>query len=161
MATIKMMSHHALLTGLGAVSLLITGCQDPPGNRPRVYAVDMAGAAKSCAVSAVDLSGGKSADATMAVGNDGGWCAIAVSQSAGEAPSAEVFGGRGLARRKPYTAGLVQTRAQRGQLQIHTVGDETRVDYTPDHGFTGTDHFAVQLLPNNSVMKVAVTVVPK
>ena len=101
MAKINKMSHRALLAGLGAGALLLTACQELPANRPRVFAVDMAGAAKSCTVSTVDLAGGKSADATIAMGNDGGWCAIAVSQSAGEAPAAGLFGTRGLAGRKP------------------------------------------------------------
>jgi hypothetical protein len=42
---------------------------------------------------------------------------------------------------------------------IHQVGDDTRIDYTPDRGFTGTDSFAVKLIPGNAVIRITVTVV--
>lgn len=152
--------RHMTVLGLGAVALLLAGCQEPRTPRTPLYAVDFAGGAKTCTVSAVDLSGGKSADATMAVSNDGGWCGITVWQ-AGAAQPGGLFGGSGTIGHKPFTAGLVQTRPQHGQLNIHPVGDDTRVDYTPDPGFTGTDRFAVRFLPGNPVLSVSVTVTPK
>lgn len=124
--------------------LAFAGCQEP-GVTPRgtpIYAVDVNGGAKSCTTSSADISDGKSATATMTVGNDGGWCGVTVAQSG----------------RKPFAAGLVQTRAKNGQLNVHSVGDNTRVDYIPDPGFAGADSFAVRLLPGNPVLTVNVTV---
>ena len=45
-----------------------------------------------------------------------------------------------------------------GSVLIHEVGDNTRIDYTPDRGFTGTDSFAVQLIPGDAKVNVAVMV---
>ena len=43
-------------------------------------------------------------------------------------------------------------------MLIHEVGDNTRIDYTPDRGFSGTDSFAVKLIPGDAKVIVAVTV---
>lgn len=136
----------ATVACLGLVLVATAGCQDrqvTPRGTP-IYSVDVNGGAKSCVSSSPDLSAGKAATATMTVGNDGGWCGVTVSQ-----------GG------KPFTAGLVQTRAQHGQLNVHSVGDNTRVDYIPDPGYAGADSFAVRLVPGNPVLTVNVTVAPK
>ncbi len=77
----------------------------------------------------------------MTVGNDGGWCGITVAD-----------GGQ------PYSAGLLTIRPTHGRVYIHTVGDATRIDYTPDTGFTGSDNFAVRVVPGNDLIRVAVTV---
>ena len=147
---------------LAGAALLVAGCQPPPTARTPLYAVDFTGAAKSCKTSSVDLSGGKSAQATMAVVNDGGWCGILVSQNAAPSRSDRgawaALGASTAPARRPFAAGLLQTRAQHGRVYVHAVGDETRIDYTPDAGFTGNDQFAVRLLPGNPVLTVAVTV---
>ena len=130
---------------LGVAVMAMAGCDAPVAVRGTpVYSVDINGGAKSCVTSGADVSGGKAATATMTVGNDGGWCGVTISQAG-----------------KPFNAGLVQTRAQHGQLNVHSVGDNTRVDYIPDPGFTGTDSFAVKLVPGNPVLTVNVTVAPK
>ncbi len=134
----------ASLASLGALTLLAAGCQDKgitAAGTP-IYAVDVHGGAKACTTSSVDLSDGKAATATMSVGNDGGWCGVTVAQSG----------------HRPFAAGLVQTRAQHGTLFVHSVGDNTRIDYTPDPGYAGADSFAVKLLPGNPVLTVNVTV---
>ena len=138
---LKFAGPACLLVVAGA----ITGCQDnaPRGAATPIYSMDVTGGAKNCVVSAVDLTEGKPATATMTVGNDGGWCGVTVAQSG----------------RKPFAVGLVQTRAQHGQLNVHSVGDNTRVDYIPDPGFAGADNFAVKLIPGNPVLTVNVTVV--
>jgi hypothetical protein len=131
---------------LGLACALLAGCQSkPPAPSARIYAVDQAGGAKSCTAPSVDLGDGKSAEAAMSMANDGGWCAITLAQ-------------RG---RAPYAAGVIQTRALHGQVYVHTVGDATRIDYTPDANFTGTDNFAVRLIPGNPVLSVNVAVTPK
>ena len=126
-----------------AITLIAAGCQPkPPEKTPaRIYAADQTGAAKSCDVPKPKLTTGQETTATMTVGNDGGWCGILLSDEG-----------------KPFAAGLLTTRPQHGAVFIHSVGDDTRIDYTPARGFTGSDSFAVTLLPEHTALKVAVTV---
>ncbi len=77
----------------------------------------------------------------MTMGNDGGWCAINIDN-----------GG------KPFDAGLLVAEPSHGKVYIHSVGDETRIDYTPTARFTGTDAFVVKLLPGGAVLRASVTV---
>ena len=51
----------------------------------------------------------------MKLGNDGGWCAITVNN-----------GGR------PFDAGLLAAAPAHGKVLVHTVGNNTRIDYTPE-----------------------------
>jgi hypothetical protein len=132
-------------TTLLLVGLLLTGCAQnagPAGSRLRVYAADLAGAAKVCDVPKVSPIAGGAFDTPMKVTSDGGWCAIRVHQ---EGPS-------------PFDAGLLTTRPAHGNVLIHEVGDDTRIDYTPDRNFTGSDNFVVKLIPGNATLHVAVTV---
>ena len=39
---------------------------------------------------------------------------------------------------------------------MHKVGDVTRIDCTPDCGYTGTDSFTVKLIPGDSSISFAV-----
>jgi hypothetical protein len=136
-----LLSGSALLLGL----LALAGCKDGPAPRAtRVYAIDMNGKARTCNAPTVDTTAGKATDATINMSNEGGWCGVTTRQ-----------GGR------PYSAGLVQTRAQHGIVHVHTVGDDTRVDFVPDAGFTGQDKFSVRLIPGNATLNVAVTVTPR
>jgi hypothetical protein len=137
---------HVAGIALLLIGVLLAGCS---GNREaatgpqfRVYAADLAGAAKSCDVPKIDPVAGAITDAPMKVANDGGWCGIRVYE---EGP-------------KPYEAGLLKRRPSHGNVLIHEVGDATRIDYTPDRRFAGTDAFAVQLIPGNATIQVAVTV---
>jgi len=134
------------LNGLGLAALVaLAGCAEggagPGGSR--VFYADTQGGAKSCATTParVSLSNGGSTDVAMNVGNDGGWCGVSVSRFVG-----------------PYSAGLMVQRPNHGKVYVHTVGNATRVDYTPDPGFGGTDSFAVKLIPGDATMRVAVTV---
>ncbi len=135
--------YWMLLLGLAAVAL--DGCAQnkPAAQSTRLYAIDQSGAAKSCAVSPapVVVADGKTTEVAMTVGNDGGWCAITVDQNG-----------------KPFTAGLLATRAKHGRPYVHTVGDATRIDYTPDAGFAGSDSFTIRLTPGDAMVKVTVTV---
>ncbi len=127
---------------------LLQGCAGPPPPPPppppRIYAVDQQGAAKSCKTDPVTVQDGKQVTAAMAVGNDGGWCAIPVSTADG----------------KPYAAGLLTGRPAHGTVYIHTVGNTTRIDYTPARGYAGPDGFTATLLPGNGTVAVTVTVAP-
>ncbi len=130
-----------LMTGL-----LLAGCSNLGSGagapKLRVYAVDLAGAAKLCDVPTVHPVAGGTPDVPMKVANDGGWCAIPVHQ---DGP-------------KPFEAGLLTSRPSHGTILIHEVGDETRIDYTPDRGFAGNDTFAIKLIPGSAIIQVAVTV---
>jgi hypothetical protein len=144
------MVHPAAWCALAVTAALLPGCsaEKPPAPhapQARTYAVDQTGAAKSCTAPRPTLTAGKPSDVAMAVTNDGGWCGLAVAQ----------------AGPKPFGAGLLTTRPAHGKVYVHTVGDDTRIDYTPDIGFAGTDGFTVQLVPGDASVRVAVTVGPK
>ncbi len=133
------------LASLGA-AVVLQGCvQRPPAHTPLpVYAIDQTGAAHTCTVSplAPALTAGQPSSATMTLANDGGWCALAVHQG-GPAP---------------FTAGLLTTRAEHGKVYVHSVGDDTRIDYTPEQRFGGSDAFVVTLIPGDATVRVAASV---
>jgi hypothetical protein len=140
--------HRVAQTTFLMTGLALAGCSHPePGpvaSTARVYAADVTGAAKVCDVPKIDPVSGKGFDAAIKVTNDGGWCGIPVHQ---EGP-------------KPFGAGLLEKRAAHGDVLIHEVGDDTRIDYTPDRGFAGKDAFVVKLIPGDATLHVAVTVTP-
>jgi hypothetical protein len=125
--------------------VLLQGCGNgggAGGPRLRVYATDLAGAARSCDVPQVAPVSGQTTNAVMKLSNDGGWCGLPLHQ---DGP-------------KPFDAGLLTARPTHGTVLIHEVGDDTRIDYTPDHGFSGNDSFSVTLVPGSGVIRIAVTV---
>jgi len=129
---------------IGMVGAWLQACSPkppPPGPTARVFATDLEGAAKTCEVPKIAPVSGQTAQITMQVGNDGGWCGIAVA-SAG----------------KPYAAGLLTVPAAHGKVLIHTVGDVTRIDYTPESQFFGPDGFTIKLLPGDAELRVEVSV---
>jgi len=137
----------AILAAAFALTALLDGCAQPPAppaSTTRLYAIDQQGAAKTCTASPVKLTDGQDTEATLSVENDGGWCAISVV-----APG-----------NKAYAAGLLTGQPAHGTVYVHSVGDATRVDYTPDHGFTGADTYMVKFLPGSPSLHVAVTVTP-
>lgn len=137
----------AVWFALALAGVVLQGCGDkptPPAQpHARLFASDFAGGAKSCTVPKLKLESGKEVAAAMQMGNDGGWCGITVAQDG-----------------KPYDAGLLTQEPEHGSVSIHSVGDETRIDYTPERGFSGADTFAARLLPGNPVLRVNVTVAP-
>ena len=139
------------LPGVGLAALL-AGCAAPhpkpvaaAGPAARVYAIDLTGAAKHCTAPTPRLTDGKTATVAMTVGNDGGWCAITLARRDGTAG--------------PYAAGLLLAGPAHGKVYVHTVGDATRIDYTPRPGFVGPDQFTVSLLPSRPIVVVRVRVV--
>ena len=74
----------------------------------------MTGAAKVCTAPPVTPAAGHTVDAAIKLGNDGGWCAITVNNNG-----------------RPFDAGLLATAPEHGKVLIHTVGNDTRIDYTP------------------------------
>jgi hypothetical protein len=139
------LARGVLAAGIVVASLL-AGCAKGPdaaaGSTLRVYAADLAGAAKVCDVPKVTPVAAAGAGAPMKMANDGGWCGISVHQ---DGP-------------KPFEAGLLTERPKHGTVLIHEVGDDTRIDYTPDRGFAGSDAFVVKLIPGNATIQAAVTV---
>ena len=133
----------AYLLACMAAGAVLEGCAEKvaQGPRSRVFAADVSGRAKNCTVSKVDVRDGQETPATVQVGNDGGWCAITVDR-----------------RGKPYDSGLLITRPAHGTVVIHPVGDDTRIDYTPARGYTGSDSFAVRLIPGDGSIRASVTV---
>ncbi len=104
-----------------------------------IYAADMIGAAKSCTVpDNPRLVDAQQTEVPMTVGNDGGWCGLRVSRPGPE----------------PFDAGLLTSRAAHGRVRVQSVGDWTRIDYTPDAGFAGEDSFVIRLLPGSTSVKV-------
>jgi len=145
-----MTDHTPTLRRRAWIAILMTGvlqaCSQPPKPVPgaRVYAADVNGGAKICEVARVKPVGGQVTETGIKVGNDGGWCGLSVRQ-----PDS-----------KPYGAGLLASRPAHGSILIHQVGDDTRIDYTPDRTFTGSDSFSVQLVPGDATVHIAVTVAP-
>jgi len=128
---------------VATTALMLQACapQGPQAPAARIFASDMAGAAKACTVPKVETAAGKQTPVAMKVGNDGGWCAITVSD-----------GG------KPFSAGLLTTEPAHGKVLIHTVGDNTRIDYTPDVQYAGADSFMVRLIPGDATIATTVSV---
>ncbi len=130
-----------LMTGM-----LLQACAPQPGRTAsgaRVYAADLTGQSKTCEVPKLSPVPGQTTDTAIKLDNDGGWCGLPLQQ-----PDA-----------KPFEAGLLSARPSHGSVMIHQVGDDTRVDYTPDRGFTGNDSFAVTLIPGEAVIRISVSVV--
>jgi hypothetical protein len=126
-----------------AAACLLQACAQPKtASGTRLFASDLNGGARLCAVPAITVTNGQETTVPMTVGNDGGWCGISVGQGGPH----------------PFSAGLLTKPPEHGKIYIHTVGDATRVDYTPDAGFAGSDNFVVRLVPGNGSLRVAVTV---
>lgn len=135
-----------MMTVLAGAAVL-AGCTQEASrsaaSRLPVYAADVTGGAKVCETPNVNPAAGQTIDLSIRAGNGGGWCGISVHQ---DGP-------------KPFDAGLLTSRPQHGSVTIHSVGDNTRIDYVPDVGYAGPDAYGVTLLPGSSVLKVTVTVV--
>lgn len=131
------------LASAAIVGLFLQGCAEPPkpASTTRLYASDFAGGAKLCTVPKVaPPAPGKEVTTTMTVGNDGGWCGITVDNNG-----------------HPFDAGLLVARPAHGRVLVHSVGDATRIDYTPNPGYAGPDNFSVRLLPTEGMLHTTVT----
>jgi hypothetical protein len=126
---------------LAAVALLAGACSPQGATWDGIYSVDRAGRAKTCSAPTASPPDGAALKAQIQQSNDGGWCGMILSR-----------GGQ------PYDSYLIITRPSHGRLFAHRVGSITRIDYTPDAGFTGTDSYAIRLIPGNAVVEGTVTV---
>lgn len=136
---------HTKLIASAAVALALSGCAKTPPPAP-VVDLQNGGMAKACTPSTVDLAA--PAPATVALTNDG-WCGLVTAEKDGQ----------------PFKYGLVKTRPEHGHVYIRPVNGQTRVEYTANPGFAGSDRFAVALVPNaagvpDSSLRVDVSVAP-
>ena len=136
------MRHSGRGRAIVATALLLQACvQPPPSPGPRFFAADLAGAAKVCSVPKTTPVMGQETQVPIKMVNDGGWCGITVDD-----------GG------KPFGAGLLVSAPTHGKVFVHTVGNDTRIDYTPDARFSGTDTFVTRLIPGDATLRTTVTI---
>lgn len=128
--------------GLAASALQACAPQAPAHQPTRQYYVDQGGVAPTCNASKVELRDGQETAGEMTVGGGPGRCSFTVSRDG-----------------NPFGAGLLTLRPEHGKVYVHTVGDDTRVDYTPAPAFGGPDRFAVKFVPGNAVLRVSVTAI--
>jgi hypothetical protein len=125
-------------------ALALQACEKP-GPAPaisgaRLYSHDMEGKASLCAVpNNVLIVDGKDNALSMTTGGNG-WCGIPLRGPGGA-----------------YSAGLLTQHAQNGKVYVHTVGDDTRIDYIPKAGTVVADTFVVRLIPGDAIVRVTVT----
>lgn len=120
------------LIAIGATALALMGCANQA--KPPEPGVDYnEGIAKSCTPSTVSFASATTASATIDMTNDG-WCAVRVTQADG----------------KPFLLGLMKSRPDHGHVLVQRAGNETRVEYTADDRFVGTDSFTVALRPQGA-----------
>ena len=134
------------LIALAACIAALQGCATPT-SAPQVAGEDLnIGIAKSCTASKVDVSAANTASATIAMTNDG-WCAVRLTEKDG----------------KPFQLGLVRARPDHGRVLIQKMGGETRLEYSAENRYVGTDRFTVALRSKtqgapDTTIQVAVTV---
>ena len=129
-----------------AAAIALSGCATRPA--PTEQAVDLQndGIAKTCTPSMVDLAAATPATITMT--NDG-WCGVFAAEK----------------DRQPFSLGLLTTRPAHGRVYIQPVNQQTRIEYTPNTGYVGSDSFAVALRSRaagapDTPLRVDVTVMP-
>jgi hypothetical protein len=129
---------------LCATAALAQGCapKQPARQPARQYFVDQGGIAPTCTTSAVNLKDGQETSAEMTVGGGAGRCSFSLSRDG-----------------RAFGVGLLNKRPEHGKVYIHTVGDDTRIDYTPEATYGGPDTFTVALVPGNPSLRVAVTAI--
>jgi hypothetical protein len=125
---------------LAVAALLLQGCKTQP-TWNGIYAIDAAGGARTCVAPPATMPDGQVGVIQMQVSNEGGWCGATLSHNGA-----------------PYDSYLLVTPPSHGRVFAHRVGNNTRIDYTPDPGYVGTDSFAVRLIPGNAIFQAAVTV---
>ena len=137
------MSYRLIAVAAAAIALQGCASKAPP---PSAATEDLnVGIAKSCTFSPVQPAPGTTVNATITMSNDG-WCAVRVTERDGQ----------------PFQLGLVHDRPEHGTMLIQKLGGQTRLEYTPNAGFTGTDAFTALLRPRaggpDATVQVAVTV---
>jgi len=140
MKPVRMTLPGTAWLGFSAIALLTQGCAQSAGVWNGIFSVDVAGEAKTCVAQPASPPDGKTVLDQMQM-TDSGWCGIIASRDG-----------------RAFDSYLLVTRPSHGKIFVHHVGTRTRIDYTPDKGFTGTDSFAVRMIPGDAVIEGAVTV---
>jgi hypothetical protein len=141
MRAIPFVRSIAVWPRIAAVALLAQGCAPTAPGWNGVFAVDAAGGAKTCTAPTAAPPDGLGLKVQVQMSNDGGWCGV-VANRGGTA----------------FESYLLATRPAHGTVYAHRVGPYTRIDYTPDPGFAGTDSFVVRLIPGDSTLEETVAV---
>jgi hypothetical protein len=133
------------LLAVAAAAIVLEGCATKP---PEVGpSVDLnVGIAKTCTFTPVQPAPGSNVSSAITMTNDG-WCAVRTTEADGQ----------------PFLLGLVRQRPAHGTMLVQKLGGETRLEYTPNPGYTGTDSFTAALRPKaagapDAAVQVAVTV---
>lgn len=139
----RITSSSIRLAVLGLAVAGLQACAPQATRTPtRQYFVDQGGIAPTCTTSKIELKDGQEATAEMTVGGGAGRCSFSFSRDG-----------------NPYGAGLLTLRPEHGKVYVHTVGDDTRIDYTPQPTHSGPDRFVVTLVPGNASLRVNVTAI--
>ncbi len=122
------------LTMAGALAGSLAGCAPPaaPPPQPPPQLPPHLGPppAASCQVSPFKVADGGTATVNMTLSNEGGYCAATLTADSG----------------KPFDAPLLHTPPLHGSARIIKYNGRTSVEYTPDAGYNGTDHFVTRLI---------------
>lgn len=118
-----MTRRHTYCLATLLAALAVQGCTTKPPVQEAVFDPMDEGKAKVCTPS--NVSGGS---ATIAMSNDG-WCGVTTADTDGQ----------------PFSYGRVRARPANGRITVQRVGPRTRIEYTPNAGFTGADKFSVAL----------------
>ena len=122
-------------------ALAVQGCATKPPTTAAENVTDPMNDGRASTCTATPVANGAG---SITMSNDG-WCSVALSE-----------GG------SPYTLGLLKSRPVNGRVLVQSVGRDTRIEYTPNARFSGTDQFTVALRPRSGgadvPVQVAVTV---
>jgi len=130
-----------LTIAFASVGVLLQACaHQPAGPSVRLFNSDFQGIARTCVAPKPATIPGKTVEATMQVGSDAGWCGLTVNNDG-----------------HPFDTELLTARPAHGKIYAHMVGNDTRIDYTPETGFVGADSFTMKLLPGDAAVHVTVT----
>ena len=137
--------HIKLIAALAA-AIALAGCAAKKPAEPEFVELQTEDTATTCTPSAVDL--GSATPATITMTNDG-WCGVSTTEKDGQ----------------PFVLGLVKARPAHGRVYIRPVNKQTRVEYTPNPGYVGSDAFTVALRPRtpdaaDNTLRVDVNVTP-
>lgn len=134
-----MMIRPVCLTLLAA--LAVQGCATKPATTAADNLTDPMNEGRATTCDATPVANGAG---SITMSNDG-WCGITLSE-----------GG------SAFQLGKLRTRPANGRVYVQAVGRETRIEYTPNARFSGTDQFTVALQPRSGgadvPVQVAVTV---
>ena len=137
---------HKTSIAIAAAVIALQGCA-PTQTSTQVAAEQFnEGVARTCNASALQVAPGGTANSTISMTNDG-WCALRTTEADGQA----------------FQLGLVRTRPAHGFVLIRRVSGRTRIEYTPNERYVGTDSFTVALRSRtasgaDATVHVAVTV---